>query len=74
MIDKEKVLEVLNKVRFGLKREGGDIDLVDIKEDVVYVKLKGACGSCPMSTITMKTWVEATLKKEIPEIKSVQAV
>jgi Fe-S cluster biogenesis protein NfuA len=74
MIAKERVLEVLNKVRFGLKREGGDIDLVDIKEDVVYVKLKGACGSCPMSTITLKTWVEATLKKEIPEIKSVQAV
>ncbi len=74
MIAKERVLEVLNKVRFGLKREGGDIDLVDIKEDVVYVKLKGACGSCPMSTITMKTWVEATLKKEIPDIKSVQAV
>lgn len=74
MIEKEKVLEVLNKVRFGLKREGGDIDLVDIKEDTIYVKLKGACGSCPMSTITMKTWVEATLKKEIPEIKSVQAV
>jgi len=74
MIAKERVLEVLNKVRFGLKREGGDIDLVDIKEDVVYVKLKGACGTCPMSTITLKTWVEATLKKEIPEIKSVQAV
>lgn len=74
MIAKEKVLEVLNKVRFGLEREGGDIDLVDIKEDVVYVKLKGACGTCPMSTLTLKTWVEATLKKEIPEIKSVQAV
>ncbi len=74
MIAKERVLEVLSKVRFGLKREGGDIDLVDIKEDVVYVKLKGACGTCPMSTITLKTWVEATLKKEIPEIKSVQAV
>ncbi len=74
MVTKERVLEVLNKVRFGLKREGGDIDLVDIKEDVVFVKLKGACGTCPMSTITLKTWVEATLKKEIPEIKSVQAV
>lgn len=74
MITKERVLEVLNKVRFGLKAEGGDIDLVDIKEDIVYVKLKGACGSCPMSTITMKSWVEATLKKDIPEIKSVLSV
>lgn len=74
MITRERVLEVLNKVRFGLKAEGGDIDLVDIKGDIVYVKLKGACGSCPMSTITMKSWVEATLKKDIPEIKSVLAV
>jgi Fe-S cluster biogenesis protein NfuA len=47
---------------------------VDIKENVVYVRLKGACGSCPMSTITLKNWVEANLKREIPEINAVQAV
>ncbi len=74
MIDKEKVLEVLNKVRMGLKVEGGDIEFVDIKDDIVYVRLTGACGSCPMSTITMKSWVEATLKKDIPEIKAVLAI
>ena len=71
---REKVEEVLIKVRIGLKSEGGDIELVDIKDDTVYVKLKGACGTCPMSTLTMKSWVESTIKKEIPEIKSVQAV
>ena len=71
---REKVEEVLIKVRVGLKSEGGDIELVDIKDDTVYVRLKGACGTCPMSTLTMKSWVESTIKKEIPEIKSVQAV
>ncbi len=73
MIAKEKVEEVLNKIRVGLKSEGGDIDLLEIKDDVVYVRLKGACGTCPMSTLTLKNWVETTLKKEIPEIQSVQA-
>ncbi|MHB8883439.1 MAG: NifU family protein [Thermodesulfovibrionales bacterium] len=71
---REKVEEALNKVRVGLKSEGGDIELVDVKDDIVYVKLKGACGTCPMSTLTMKSWVESTIKKEIPEIKAVQAV
>lgn len=71
---KEKVEEVLDKVRVGLRSEGGDIELVDVKDSVVYVKLTGACGTCPMSTLTMKNWVEATLKKEIPEITSVQSV
>jgi len=71
---KEDVEKVLEKIRTGLKRDGGDIELVEIKDSVVYVRLKGACGSCPMSTITLKNWVEANLKREIPEINTVQAV
>jgi Fe-S cluster biogenesis protein NfuA len=71
---KEDVDKILEKVRAGLQRDGGDIELVEIKDTVVYVKLKGACGSCPMSTLTLKNWVEATLKREIPEISSVLAV
>ncbi len=71
---KERVEKVLEKIRVGLARDGGDIELVEIKDSVVYVKLKGACGSCPMSTYTLKNWVEAYLRKEIPEIVSVQAV
>ena len=74
MVTKEKVEEVLEKVRAGLKSEGGDIELVDVKDNVVYVKLKGACGTCPMSTLTMKNWVEASIKREIPEVSAVQAV
>jgi Fe-S cluster biogenesis protein NfuA len=69
-----RVEEILDKVRAGLKSEGGDIELVDVKDTVVYVKLKGACGTCPMSSLTMKNWVESSIKKEIPEITSVQSV
>lgn len=71
---KEDVEKVLEKIRVGLRRDGGDIELVEIKDSVVYVKLKGACGSCPMSTLTLKNWVEANLKREIPEVNAVQAV
>ena len=71
---KEKVEEVLAKIRVGLQRDGGDIELVEVRDSVVYVKLKGACGTCPMATLTLKNWVEANLKKEIPEISAVQAV
>lgn len=74
MVTKERVEEVLGKIRVGLKTEGGDIDLVDIKENIVYVRLKGACGTCPMSTLTLKNWVEKNIKQEIPEVNAVQAV
>ncbi len=71
---RDKVEEVLEKIRVNLKSEGGDIELVDVKDTVVYVKLTGACGTCPMSPMTMKNMVETTLKKELPEITAVKAV
>jgi Fe-S cluster biogenesis protein NfuA len=71
---REDVEKVLEKIKAGLQRDGGDIELVEIKDSVVYVKLKGACGTCPMATLTLKNWVEANLKREIPEIRSVEAV
>ena len=70
----ERVEAVLEKVRVALKSEGGDIELVDVRDNVVYVKLKGSCSTCQMSSLTMKNWVEASIRKEIPEITSVQAV
>lgn len=69
-----KVEAVLEKIREGLKKEGGDIELIDVRDGVVYVRLKGACGTCPMSSLTMKNFVETGLKNEIPEVTSVQAV
>jgi len=71
---KERVEAVLEKVRVGLKSEGGDIELIDVRDNVVYVKLKGSCSTCQMSSLTMKNWVESSIRKEVPEIKSVQAV
>jgi len=72
MVTQERVEEALAKIRAGLKSEGGDIELVEIRNDTVYVRLTGACETCPMSTLTMKNWVETTLKKEIPEIRAVR--
>lgn len=71
---RENIERVLDKVRVSLKAEGGDIELLDVRNGVVYVKLTGACGTCPMSTLTMKSLVETSIKNEIPEIKAVQAV
>ena len=70
---RQKVEEVLEKVREGLKAEGGDIELVDIEDGVVYVKLKGACSTCSMSEHTMKNWVESNLK-QITGVVSVKSV
>ena len=72
---REKIKEVLEQVRPYLQADGGDISLVEITDDlVVKVKLLGACGSCPMRQQTLKSGVEQTLKKEIPEVKEVVAV
>ena len=54
-----------------LQRDGGDIELVDVVDGVVKVRLTGACGSCPMSTMTLKMGVENALKKEVPGVKEV---
>ena len=72
---KERVEAVLEKIRPSLQADGGDIELVNITEDnVVQVKLKGACGGCPMATLTLKNGVERVLKAEIPEVKEVVEV
>jgi Fe-S cluster biogenesis protein NfuA len=68
---KEQVQEVITKLRPMLQRDGGDIELVDVTDGVVKVKLTGACGSCPMSTMTLKMGVENALKKEVPGVKEV---
>jgi len=72
---KEEVLRVLEMVRPGLQADGGDVELVEVTEDgIVKVRLKGACGSCPMSTMTLKMGVEKILKQEVPGVKEVVAV
>lgn len=72
---RDKVQEVLEKVKPQLQADGGDVELVDITDDnVVQLRLQGACAGCPMSQMTLKNGIERTLKQEIPEIKSVEAV
>lgn len=71
---KEKVQEVLNKVRPGLQADGGDVELVDVVDGVVQVRLQGACAGCPMSQMTLKAGIERAILAEIPEIKSVESV
>ncbi|MEN8613980.1 NifU family protein [Dehalogenimonas sp. THU2] len=67
----EKVQEVLDKVRPSLQADGGDVELVDVVDGVVKVKLTGACAGCPMSQMTLKNGIERILKREIPEVKEV---
>jgi len=72
---KDKVQKVLEAVRPFLQADGGDVELVEVTEDgIVKVRLTGACGSCPMSTYTLKMGIEKKLKKEIPEVKAVEQV
>ncbi|MCK5094244.1 MAG: NifU family protein, partial [Spirochaetes bacterium] len=64
-----------NKIRPSLRADGGDVELIEAGEDgVVKVKLTGACGSCPMSQMTLKMGIERILKEEIPEVKEVISV
>jgi len=73
---KEKIKEVIEKIRPYLQADGGDIELVDADEKtgIVKVRLLGVCGGCPMSMMTLKAGVEQRIKKEIPEVKEVIAV
>ncbi|MBU1185628.1 MAG: NifU family protein [Acidobacteria bacterium] len=71
---KERVEKALDKVRPSLQADGGDVELVDVVDGVVKVKLTGACGGCPMSQMTLKMGIERILKKEIPEVKEVVQV
>lgn len=72
---REEVEKALDRIRPALQQDGGDLELIDVTEDgVVKVKLTGACGSCPMSQMTLKHGIEQRLREEIPEVEMVEAV
>jgi Fe-S cluster biogenesis protein NfuA len=71
---KEKVEKALNNIRPALQADGGDVELVEVEDNIVKVRLKGACAGCPMSQMTIKQGIERYLKKEVPEIVSVEPV
>jgi len=70
----DQVMEVLDKLRPFLQRDGGDCELVDVEDGVVKLKLVGACGSCPSSTITLKAGIERAVVEEVEGIHEVEQV
>jgi Fe-S cluster biogenesis protein NfuA len=70
----ERVQEVLDKLRPYIQRDGGDVELVEVEDGIVRVRLLGACGSCPSSTITLKAGIERALMEEVPEVREVEQV
>jgi Fe-S cluster biogenesis protein NfuA len=71
---REEVQSALNEIRPSLQADGGDVELVDVENGIVKVRLTGACGGCPMSQMTLKQGIEAYVNKKIPEIVSVESV
>ncbi len=71
---KEKIEKALEELRPNLQADGGNIELIDVREGVVKVKLTGACAGCPMSQMTLQWGVEQFLKKKVPEIQKVESV
>jgi len=69
----EAVKAALEKIRPMLQRNGGDVELVDVRDGIVTVRLRGACRGCPMSQMTLKNGIEKLLKREVPEVVAVQA-
>ncbi|RWR06356.1 NifU family protein [Siminovitchia fortis] len=69
-----QVQEVLDKLRPFLLRDGGDCELVDVDEGIVKLRLLGACGTCPSSTITLKAGIERALVEEVPGVLEVEQV
>ena len=71
---KEKIEKALEQIRPALQADGGDVEFVDVKDGIVQVRLKGACGGCPMSSMTLSLGVERAIKRAVPEVKKVEAV
>ncbi len=72
MID--KIEAVLDEIRPTLQADGGDVEFIDFNDGVVLVRMKGACGNCPMSMMTLKQGIEARMKAKIPEVLSVEQI
>ena len=71
---REKVEAALEQIRPALLADGGDVELVDVNDGVVKLRLRGACFGCPMATMTLRHGIERVLKEQVPEVKEVVAV
>ena len=70
----EEVKKALDEIRVNLQADGGDVEFVEIKDNVVKVRLTGACHGCPMATMTLKNGIETWLKKQVPSVEAVESV
>jgi len=68
----DRILAVLETIRPALQADGGDVEFIDFNEGIVTVRMKGACGNCPMALMTLKQGIEKRMKAEIPEVISVE--
>ncbi|MCX6668813.1 MAG: NifU family protein [Methanothrix sp.] len=71
---KDDVTAALERIRTGLRVDGGDVQLVDIEEGIVKVKLQGSCAGCPFSQMTLKNFIEKELKRSVAGVKGVVSV
>jgi len=71
---REKIEAALKQIRPALQADGGDVELVDVNDGIVKLRLKGACAGCPMATMTLQHGIARVLKEQVPEVKEVVAV
>ncbi len=71
---KERVEKSLDSIRPALMADGGNVELVDVENGIVKVRLQGACGTCPSALMTLKQGIEVRVKEDVPEIQEVEAV
>ncbi len=74
MLTEERVKELLEAIRPALQMDGGDVEFVELKGNVVYIRLMGACNGCPMATLTLKEGIERYMREKLPQIDGVEAV
>lgn len=70
----QRVDRALDQIRPAIRMDGGEVELVDIEDGIAKVRMMGACGGCPMSTMTLKMGIERAIRMQVPEVKSVEAV
>jgi len=70
----DRVADIIAEVRPYIQSDGGDIELLKVEDNVVYVRLTGACVGCPSSMVTLKQGVEVRIKEDLPQIESVEMV
>ena len=71
---KDRVEKVINRIRPAVQMDGGDIELVDVVDGLVKLRLVGSCSGCPSSTMTLKMGIERAIRAEVPEITGVEAI